>query len=1221
MRRRGRDLAGWAEVNHGNRVAARRVLTISGRISYRMTAILSWRGGLVLIGMPIQGVTIYGVLGSCVHKMSTIITSGQTLASFAFTSSPISTRPTSTFGSSPKSNRRKSTVKFASGTSTEDPQSSRRPTGLALRRRATLVDQSNQTYNLLRVLTTAQSREIDFVGITWQAALGTIGKGGEGEISQADISIKDKFAFKRSVAIGTKAKDDSDIFQELNSEVQVLGHPKIRQHPNIVSLEGLCWEINVRPGGRDWLGRATPDKEKAWPVLILDKAPHGDLEKFMRTEKGRAIKLENRMQLCAQVASALKTMHMNNIIHGDVKPKNTLVFDSNDEIGVTVKVTDFGYSTMYSGDRDIKVPMSVPWDPPDFKRMKRIFKPPVAKGMDVYSFGVLCLWVLFHEKLEELGKETQQTNPNGYFNQILKSVTNAVTTAADKSGVKNAIGGAVQVVTSFATGAKQREPRFDLVHLGKLRDDETMQKEALKIVKGHPDLSPDQQQSLSRLFELALTNDVKDRTIDFDELIKLLGHDRFVFSIIDELQTLCQADYRVREELVNAVKEYYEDHPENSLEAKDAAFQLAFCYKLGLGTLQSDEEAAKWLDKSGPDAAQHLEEKIEATRTKKKFSSPKLRRMYEKGLVKPIDHALEFQTSKNILVQKEQCETEIKSMKKVLGNTHYAVLNLQSTLSSILRFMNSPEYAILLERWCEELKAEPTTGPGDNDLLVIRHDLGLVRMAQMRINEGEGLLKQSYEEAKVLLGEDHVFTMMSAMNLAQAHQSHGRAKTAHELASYASSKFSETLGPKDKYSLAIQALYYRRLMAEGEIEKARAVLKANVEDMEKAVGAKEPQFIERFMEYLMITADFGSPVQAEEAAKELLEKLPAAHPFRGHLSGPIMANLRYQQGKYEEVLPQLRQMRKFLKNFPWPPPQLPQQPNVPQPGQPPIDPLEFVCHPELCQVTTMQAIACQALASTETNPSTAAKLKDEAKKTLADLIKDMGKAFGGELWEGIGKEPALKGSAMGIVFAEGKVRNLELLAATGSWNVRGGIHYDAAIEVAQEKNLPKIAEILTEHRLLCGGVNHCTPFETRDQLREFISGKWEGHYLFRQPGFRLDKRAKIEIELSDVTDDPANPDVVLISGLGVDDLGRREYHGQVDLSGKVTYLHYMEGEGAGAAWEFTGYIHREKMAVGGSWGFRNRPATSNPLGVKFMFKLPDEPVAETAEPVPDTTGE
>ncbi|KAK6338061.1 hypothetical protein TWF696_001532 [Orbilia brochopaga] len=1155
--------------------------------------------------------------------MSTIVTS-QTLASFAFTSSPIQTTRTSTFGSSAsKSNRRKSSVKFAP-TTTEDPQSSRRPTGLALRRRATLVDQSNKTYNLLRVLTTAQSRNIDFVGITWQAALGTIGKGGEGEISQADISIKDKFAFKRSVAIGAKTKDDSDIFQELNSEVQVLGHPKIRSHPNIVSLEGLCWEINIRPGSRDWLGRASPDKEKVWPVLILDKAPYGDLEKFMRTEKGRSIKLADRMQLCAQVASALKTMHMNNIIHGDVKPKNTLVFDSNDEIGVTVKVTDFGYSTMYSGDRDVKVPMSVPWDPPDFKRMKRIFKPPVAKGMDVYSFGVLCFWVLFHEKLEERGKETQKTNPSGYFNQILKSVTDAATTAADKTGVKNVIGGAVQVVSSFVTGvSKEREPRFDLVHLGKLRDDETMQKEALEIVKEHPDLTPEQRQNLTRLFELVLANDVKDRTIDFDEFINLLGHDSSpddsqiqklsadiggCFSVIKELQVLCQADYRVREELVGALKEFYESHPENSPEAMDAAFQLAFCYKLGLGTPQDDEDLEKWLKKSGPGADKYLEEEIKSTFPKKQFVSAKLRRMYDRGLVKPIDHALEFQTSKNILLQKEKCEKEVKSLSKVLGKTHYAVLNLNSTLSSILRYINSPDYPILLEDCYEALKAEPTKGPNDIDLVVARHDLGLTRMRQGKIHDGEGLLKESYDEAKTRLGEDHVFTMMAAMNLAEALQARGKAKTAHELATYASSRFSETLGSKDKYTLAIQALYYRRLLAEGDIEKAKVVMKQNTEDMQKAVGAEDPGCIGRFMEYLMILCDLGAPEAAEEEAKQFLAKLPPRHPFAGHLGGPVMVNMRYQQGKHSDALPQLRQMRKALKSFPWPPPAMPQAQQLapgPEAGRPPMmDFSEFVANPDLCQITVMQIVSAQAIANAEENPSAAAKLKDEAKKVLAEYLTDMGKVFGGELWEAVGKEPALAGSALGIAFAEGKVRNLELLVAVGAYNSRGGIHYDAAIEVATEKNLPKIAELLREHQLFCGGVNHCTRFESREQLREFALGKWEGHYLYRQPGFRLDKKAKIRIELSDATDDPTDPEVVLINGTGEDDMGRREYHGKVDLNGKVSYLHFMEGEGAGAAWEFVGYVNRERKAVGGSWGFRNTPSHANPSGVKFMFKLP-----------------
>jgi len=101
------------------------------------------------------------------------------------------------------------------------------------------------------------------------------------------------------------------------------------------------------------------------------------------------------------------------VIHGDVKPQNVLVFK--DTSGETiVKVADFGYSTLVAGgplargeapaagDKpaghpaneagNVFLPKARPWNAPEHHFGG--FTPPEAKLTDVYSFGMLCLWVL-----------------------------------------------------------------------------------------------------------------------------------------------------------------------------------------------------------------------------------------------------------------------------------------------------------------------------------------------------------------------------------------------------------------------------------------------------------------------------------------------------------------------------------------------------------------------------------------------------------------------------------------------------------------------------------------------------------------------------------------------------------------------------------------------------------------------------------------------------------
>ena len=69
-----------------------------------------------------------------------------------------------------------------------------------------------------------------------------------------------------------------------------------------------------------------------------------------------------------------------------------------------VKVTDFGYSTLtVGGSGMVLLPKSSPWNAPEHHFGE--FEAYAAKKTDVYSFGVLCLWVMFGPTLLERLKD------------------------------------------------------------------------------------------------------------------------------------------------------------------------------------------------------------------------------------------------------------------------------------------------------------------------------------------------------------------------------------------------------------------------------------------------------------------------------------------------------------------------------------------------------------------------------------------------------------------------------------------------------------------------------------------------------------------------------------------------------------------------------------------------------------------------------------------------
>ena len=154
-------------------------------------------------------------------------------------------------------------------------------------------------YDLISFLAVAQKLEIDFVPITWQPDLDAVGRGATAEIRQLLISLRMSFAFKRLRWSASGLFDEGRTLQALISEIKILGHPSIRCHPNIIRLEGACWDI---PPGDE---KVEPE---VWPVLVFEKMKHGDLDSFINSDTGKIICLDDRLKLCADVASAMVTM-------------------------------------------------------------------------------------------------------------------------------------------------------------------------------------------------------------------------------------------------------------------------------------------------------------------------------------------------------------------------------------------------------------------------------------------------------------------------------------------------------------------------------------------------------------------------------------------------------------------------------------------------------------------------------------------------------------------------------------------------------------------------------------------------------------------------------------------------------------------------------------------------------------------------------------------------
>lgn len=168
--------------------------------------------------------------------------------------------------------------------------------------------------DIIAFLGVAQSRSIDLLPITWEPTLDCLGQGGTAEIREASFNPQTSFAFKcrRFRNPYDLMELETQLLPSLAIEVAVLGHPSIWDCPSVAKLEGICWE--VYPPENQVLSREEtikPGKGGIIPILVFEKAKHGDLYQFMTYGPGQQLGLDDRLRLCTEVASAVAIMHTN----------------------------------------------------------------------------------------------------------------------------------------------------------------------------------------------------------------------------------------------------------------------------------------------------------------------------------------------------------------------------------------------------------------------------------------------------------------------------------------------------------------------------------------------------------------------------------------------------------------------------------------------------------------------------------------------------------------------------------------------------------------------------------------------------------------------------------------------------------------------------------------------------------------------------------------------
>lgn len=143
---------------------------------------------------------------------------------------------------------------------------------------------------------------------------------------------------------------------------------------------------------------------------------------------------------------------------------------------------DFGYSCLGSKEEDlVMLPHSKPWQAPEYH--PRWFRFKDAKKMDIYSAGLLCLWILF------LGETL--TSPNHP---------------------------AINVQCAFAGGDEKAQEILE-----SLKEEDSISTCALNLVSNKPGLSQEKRDCLQNFLTHALQRDPGKRNVEMSSFIELFS--------------------------------------------------------------------------------------------------------------------------------------------------------------------------------------------------------------------------------------------------------------------------------------------------------------------------------------------------------------------------------------------------------------------------------------------------------------------------------------------------------------------------------------------------------------------------------------------------------------------------------------------------------------------------------------------------------------------------
>ncbi|KAL8995135.1 MAG: hypothetical protein Q9169_005078 [Polycauliona sp. 2 TL-2023] len=738
---------------------------------------------------------------------------------------------------------------------------------------AAAPQRSSQHCNFITFLGITQNLSIDFLPITWQQALGNIGKGGTAEISEALLDVNTSFAFKRRLFKESCNSEEltSEILPSVVSEISILLTPWVRHCPHIMDIVGICWDIYG--GDDDAFSREKPldfSSAAIVPVLVFEKSKYGDLHSFMTAGVGKGLGYVERLEFCLEIAKAISVMHSTStglsftlqgsantpdVVHGDIKPQNVLVFQTSTKI-YTVKVADFGYSTVYATDNDlIQMPRSLHWTAPEWHH--RGFSFEQAKKMDVYSLALLVFWLLCCNKPDSEEPQDYVTMPESTESAITFTVASLqIVQMLDSAGL----------LRLFRV-AFDRDPADRLVKAEDLRN--ILAEKRISGPIGKP-LSLDGEypegitkEEILRSDYLACTEqEVRDhftpgRDTKYNPTLGEDIGDSFrvecklsplfapsnTLQLVHLIHQLYRADYRVRIYVANCLIDALstsEESENGSLLSADICIQTALCYELGFGVSRNQPKSCKILNGR---MAYELQLAAHLRYIRKEYfsinSSSGIFKWTEiKGTVQFIDRIDSYTGKVGWEKYQQEYRSEIMDASRALGHDNDLVLMLLDQLTDGFQAFGQWQEAEILQTEIVVARIR-TRGAKHKETLASMVTLADIYRRQGRLQKAQDLQSHVHEYFS-RRGLGLPCRYINAESLALTYAKQGQWENSEELLESVIHHRSATHGHEHPKTLRSRMSLAESYMDRGQYEMAKQLGTQVIEILRRTQGLQQP---------------------------------------------------------------------------------------------------------------------------------------------------------------------------------------------------------------------------------------------------------------------------------------------------------------------------------------------------------------------------------------------